>query len=162
MRLVTFFILIACVALPFPSLAYDEYNGEKVPPYTRNGGSVNLVHEWVVHHGARLYWRSTQIPIQLRLAGREFKDPADVPLLDMKSVFDEKKKSSRRVYRRRAKRVKKVRRKPVVQTAARTSQIAPMKPHPQRALGPVRKKKKISVGVQPPMKPVDPVGNPLQ
>ncbi|MBQ7608292.1 MAG: hypothetical protein IJU76_10040 [Desulfovibrionaceae bacterium] len=124
---------------------------------------MNLVYEWVVHHGARLYWRSTQIPIQLRLAGREFKDPADMPRLDMKSIFDEKRKRGySRSHRKYSKRVRKVaRKKQPVRATAQAAPIAPMKPRPQRALGPVKKKKKGSA-VRLPMRPVDPVGNPLQ
>ena len=125
MRIGTLILLIACVALPNTSLANESYNGEKVPPYTRVGGSVNLVYEWVVHHGARLYWRSTQIPIQLRLAGREFKDPADMPRLDMTSIFDEKKKRGVRSHRRTVK-SRKGRRSRPVRTTAQVSLIAPM------------------------------------
>lgn len=161
MRLVISCLLCMFFCIPCVSHAYDAYNGEKIPPLTRDEGRVNLTHEWVVHHGARTYWRSVQAPLQVKLSGMEFKDPADI-CLDVNDLCKDKKK-----YRRYTK--KKARKSYVKRKVKKTRKVKPVaratistKPRPQRALGPVKpRNRSTGVGTLP-MKPADPVGNPLQ
>lgn len=66
------------------------------PPMTLPDGAVNLDDVWTEHGGARMYWNSTRYPIQLKLAGQTWVDPALVPELFTQKTTVKKKYRPRR------------------------------------------------------------------
>ncbi|MBO4334498.1 MAG: hypothetical protein J5846_01510 [Desulfovibrio sp.] len=149
--------LLLCLCLlawPVTALADPE---EQVPQWTRDG-QLNLTHEWIEHGGARLYWNSLLTPRQVRLVGMRFKDPADRPFL----LLDEEaaKKPSAARSRRAGQRGRHARR-------SRAQSPKPeKKPAHTSAKLDVKRDKPASAGRRQgglaPLKPVPPVGVPLQ
>ncbi len=66
------------------------------PPMTLPDGAINLDDVWTEHGGARMYWNSTRYPIQLKLAGQTWVDPALVPELFTQKTTVKKKYRPRR------------------------------------------------------------------
>ena len=133
---------------------------EQVPQWTRDG-QLNLTHEWIEHGGARLYWNSLLTPRQVRLVGMRFKDPADRPFLMLDEPVAQKpaKASKRRRAHRRSQ--GRAARSSRAQTARPTTKPA----HTSAKLD-VKRDKPASGQRQrsglAPLKPVPPVGVPLQ
>ena len=73
-------VLFCSLLLPVDLYALGESNSGQFPEYTREGGR-NLVNEWTEGGGARLHWRAVSKPLQVRLVGLTFQDPAAVPKL---------------------------------------------------------------------------------
>lgn len=69
------------------------------PPMTLPDGAINLDDVWTEHGGARMYWNSTRYPIQLKLAGQTWVDPALVPELFTQKTTVKKKYRPRRKAR---------------------------------------------------------------
>ena len=67
----------------------------QIPPTTRDG-QTNLTYHWLHHGGGRLYWKALTHPLQIRLNGARFVDPASVPLLLTKNTQDGKRRVSTR------------------------------------------------------------------
>ena len=85
-------IWLAALMISLPLSQVQAAGGTKgqadqVPPYADNG--PNIVWHWIEDGGARLYWNTLLTPLQIRLAGASFRDPADVPPLEI--VAHEKK-----------------------------------------------------------------------
>ncbi|MBR3663342.1 MAG: hypothetical protein IKN64_01650 [Desulfovibrio sp.] len=170
-------LLCLVLLLPVPALAEP---GEQVPQWTRDG-QHNLTHEWIEHGGARLYWNSLLTPRQVRLMGMRFRDPADRPLL----MIDEppaKKPARSRSHRRTGRRgaahatsapqaKPKIQDKPEhtsakldVKNTPRAGQTGRLQASPSRT-GSVRTGSAQTGSHQKglaPLKPVPPVGVPLQ
>ncbi|MBQ7456783.1 MAG: hypothetical protein IJS54_04190 [Desulfovibrio sp.] len=149
--------LFLCVLISaIPAFAFD--GGEKVPPYTRDEGRVNLNYDWVVHHGARTYWRSVNVPNQVKLEGMRFRDPSDIPqCLDLNDTCSRAKKKYSRGKRLARKKVISVKRPKVIAQAKKSNKVPPQKT--SYKLGPAQKRSALPA-LQ--AKPVDPVGVPLQ
>ncbi|MCR5814817.1 MAG: hypothetical protein K6G15_10050 [Desulfovibrio sp.] len=152
--------LLLCFALLLsPQLGRAE-PGEQVPQWTQDG-QLNLTHEWIEHGGARLYWNSLLTPRQVRLVGMRFKDPADRPFLMLDEPVAQKpaKASKRRRAHRRSQ--GRAARSSRAQTARPTTKPA----HTSAKLD-VKRDKPASGQRQrsglAPLKPVPPVGVPLQ
>ncbi|MFC4678244.1 hypothetical protein [Desulfovibrio legallii] len=71
--------LLALVVCPAPSaFAVEAYT---LPPARTPAGQTNLTRIWTDKGGARLYWNTLVDPLQIRMAGARFDDPAAVPEL---------------------------------------------------------------------------------
>lgn len=82
-----------------PSLPVEYVNQGGVPPlpeYLPDGAS-NLDSVWTQDGGARLYWNAQTRPIQLKMNGMSWIDPASVPEL----LLQQPAKPKRRYYRPR-------------------------------------------------------------
>ncbi|MCR4665921.1 MAG: hypothetical protein K5657_01360 [Desulfovibrio sp.] len=98
MRRISFLCLIFMLFLPPITVRCEE----QIPILTRDG-RMNLTHQWMEGGGGRLYWRAQQTPLQTDLMGMRWKDPADVPCLDLSCREKKKTQSARRPHKRKAK-----------------------------------------------------------
>ena len=149
---------LLCLALLLWPLTAWADSEEQVPQWTREG-QLNLTHEWIEHGGARLYWNSLLMPRQVRLVGMRFKDPADRPLLLLDEAPAKKPGSAR--SRRGLHRTRHAR----TARTARTARAQAPKPEKKPAHTSARldvKPDKSARGGLAPLKPVPPVGVPLQ
>ncbi len=77
---------LTCILLSY-AILYFGYTqpvranaASQFPVVTRDGGT-NITHIWLHKGGGRLYWNTLVYPLQIRLEGAHFVDPASVPEL---------------------------------------------------------------------------------
>ncbi|MBO4300599.1 MAG: hypothetical protein J5861_03255 [Desulfovibrio sp.] len=91
-------LFFGCALMFYADTAIAE-TGSQIPATTRDG-KTNLTHVWLHKGGGRLYWKTLTHPLQIRLEGAQFVDPASVPVLSTNPGTDLSARQSHKKGRR--------------------------------------------------------------